>query len=281
MNINKINFILQKGGYPLFPPGYELPTELTLYMLEYLSVEQLLLLLNDDDTRPNVIHIIKKKMTNNRLTLDELVVLFNHPLFRKIVILYIIKELNKPNVSLLFVQNVYLKINNRGIRNKIILMINALYSSMFEVQPNIIIDIFTNFEVDLLLIKLAYIRIIRIVDGFISEYPEGIIGSQTYITNPGTSYNFEIEFTKPGSIKTYIVDPGYHNNDCNISTPDYIWQIVEECSRISLYNKLVELINNSYEYSNVLNELKLKKVTHMPATETSEGTTISQLVRKY
>ena len=144
-----------------------------------------------------------------------------------------------------------------------------------------ITDIYTGFTIDLLLIKIAYIRIIRIVDGFISEYPEGVIGYEIYSTRPGTSYNFEIEFTKPEYTKTYIVDPGYSNNDCNISTPDYIWQIVEECSRISLYNKLVELINNSYEYSYLLSEIKLKKTTHTPRTDTSDGTTISQLVRKY
>ncbi len=281
INMNTINNILQKGGSPLFPPGFELPVELSLHMLDYLTVTQLLLLLNDNDTRPSVIDVIKRKLINNRLDFEDLLVLFNHPVFKKIVILYIIKELNKPTVSLLFVQNAYLKIRNRGIKNKIILMINNLYASLFQSQPTDITDVFTGLTIDLLLIKLAYIRIIKTVDGFISQYPEGVIGTEIFNTKQGTSYKFIIEFTKPEYKKTYIIYPGYSDNDCNISTTEYIWQIVENCSRVSLYNKLVELINNSYEYSYLLNEIKLKKITHIPKTETSDSAISSQLVRKY
>jgi hypothetical protein len=282
--ISKVNNILQKGGMPLYSnphAPYELPNELTIKIFEYLNIKQLLLLLYDDDTKFNAIDAIKQKLLHSKLDINDLVLLYNNRLLNKIIIMFILKELNKPSVSLLFVQDVYMNINNKGLKNKIIQMINNIYSSMFDIIPSTITDLYTSMPVDINLIKISYIRIYRIVQAFFDKYPEGIIGKEFYQTNPGTSYKFTIDFKKPEYTKTYIIDPGYSNNDCYISTPDYIWQILEECTSLILFNKLFELINNSFEYSYVLDKLTLIAVLHSPRTNTTESVTISQKIASF
>jgi hypothetical protein len=280
MNINKINKILQKGGLPLYPDSMELPVELTIRIFDFLTVEQLLLLLDDEDTRYSAISAIKNKLLYSKLDIETLLLLYNHPLFKKIIILFILKELNKQNVSLLFVQDIYMNFNNKGIRRKIRQMVDSLYNGMFDSLPQVITNL-NGHIVDNYLVKLAYIRIFIIVQAFFEKYPDGIIGTEVFNTEPGISYKFTIQFKKPEYTKQYIIDPGNNNNDCYISTPDYIWQILEDCNLIMLYNKLVELINNSFEYFYVLDKVELFQVSHKPKTETTESTTVSKIINTF
>ncbi len=264
ININNINKILQQGGAPLYPEHLELPNELTIKIFEYLNIQQLLLLLNDDDTKLGAISAIKTKLLHSKLNINDLVLLYNHTLFKKIIIFFILKELNKTNVSLLFIQDVYINIKNKGLINKIKVIIDNLYYSMFAGEPPIINDLIYNNIVNAYLIKLSYIRIYKTISGFFEKYPNGIRGGNFIEINQGISYKFTIEFKKPENSKIYIIEPSISNGDCYISTPIYIWQILEDCTNIMLYNKLVELINNSFEYSYLLNTIELIKVTHMP-----------------
>ncbi len=261
-----INNILQNGGYPLYPPGMELPVELTIRIFDFLTIQQLLLLLDNNDTRPSVINVIKSRLLHSKLNIDELKLLYNQELFRKIIIIFIIKELSKPSVSLYFVQNVYIHIDNYGVKNKINKMINDLYSSIFDIPPDRIINYYTELPIDELVIKIAYIRIYRIITIFLEKYPQGIIGKESFQNTPGVSYKFNITFTKMDSdnpiIKTYIIEPGYSNTDCNISTPDYIWQVLENCTFFILYEKLIRLVNSSFEYDYNLGKIQFMQVTH-------------------
>ncbi len=284
LNINiikKTHNILQKGGMPLYPIGNELPTELTIRIFEYLNIQQLLLLLDDDDTRAIAIDVIKKRLLYSKIDIKDLVLLYNHRLLRKIIILFILKELNKTSVSLLFVQDIYININNKGLKNKITQMINSLYVSMFDITPPTIIDLYTSMSVDINLIKISYIRIYRVIVEFFNKYPEGIIGREFYKTNPGTSYKFTIEFKKPDISKQYIIDTGNNNNECYISTPDYILSILENTTVLILFNKLVDLINNSFEYSYVLDKIDLMSVSHSPRTDTQESVVISTKIATF
>ncbi len=265
--IRIINKILQHGGHPLYPEHLELPDELTIRIFEFLTIQQLLLLLDDDDTRYRAINAIRRKLLHHSkiIKINDLLLLFNHPLFRKIIILFIIKELKKPSVSLLFVQDVYINIKNKGIIKKIILMIDNLYYSMFSGEPPVITQLMNDTIVNPYIIKLSYIRIFKAITEFFEMYPEGIRGTQS---NNNISYKFNIEFSKPEYSKMYIITPGYTDGDCYISTVDYIWQILEESTPIMLYNKLVELINNSFEYSYILNSIELFRLNN--TLDTSE-----------
>ena len=80
-----IKNILQNGGNPLYPPGMALPVELTVRIFDFLSIQQLLLLLDNNDTRPSVITVIKSRLLHSKLNIDELKLLYNQKLFRKII----------------------------------------------------------------------------------------------------------------------------------------------------------------------------------------------------